>query len=269
MSAISILGCGWLGFPLAKALVGLGNAVRGATTSDSKIACLKAAGVQPYLFSVQPGQSGYPASFFEADLLVVTLPFRRFFVPPSLYLDQMVSLFPFILNAGIARVIFCSSTLVYPNLRQTVSESDMLIPDSKRARVLLDCEQLFLSCPSFKTTVIRLGGLYGPDREPVGFHTASKPIQGGESPVNMIHLDDAVGILLKIIEKNPPVSIVNAVAPEHPLRREMYQKRASALGLPAPLFDPVQLEKPFKRVVSNRAADLLAYVFRHPDPSAL
>ena len=40
MTKISILGCGWLGLPLAKAIVENGFSVKGSTTSSEKIATL-------------------------------------------------------------------------------------------------------------------------------------------------------------------------------------------------------------------------------------
>mgnify|MGYP003615968040 CR=1 FL=1 len=38
---ISILGCGWLGFPLAQKLIETGYEVKGSTTSESKLEALK------------------------------------------------------------------------------------------------------------------------------------------------------------------------------------------------------------------------------------
>ena len=47
MTKISILGCGWLGFPLAKALLSKGLSVKGSTTSSEKLATLEKAGITP------------------------------------------------------------------------------------------------------------------------------------------------------------------------------------------------------------------------------
>ena len=45
---ISILGCGWLGFPLAKSLVEKGFSVKGSTTSENKLSILSTAGILFY-----------------------------------------------------------------------------------------------------------------------------------------------------------------------------------------------------------------------------
>ena len=48
---IAILGCGWLGLPLAKSLLSKGYKVKGSTTSESKLEILENAGVLPSKFS--------------------------------------------------------------------------------------------------------------------------------------------------------------------------------------------------------------------------
>lgn len=48
---VSILGCGWLGFPLAKKLIEIGFEVKGSTTTENKLAVLKSNKIAPYLLS--------------------------------------------------------------------------------------------------------------------------------------------------------------------------------------------------------------------------
>ena len=52
MTKISILGCGWLGLPLAKALIGNGFSVKGFTTSVDKITLLENAGITTFLIDI-------------------------------------------------------------------------------------------------------------------------------------------------------------------------------------------------------------------------
>ena len=52
MKQISILGCGWLGFPLAKSLLQKGYMVSGSTTSVEKISVLENAGITPFLIEL-------------------------------------------------------------------------------------------------------------------------------------------------------------------------------------------------------------------------
>ncbi len=48
MRQISILGCGWLGLPLAKSLIEKRFSVKGSTTSEAKIVLLKNVGIAPF-----------------------------------------------------------------------------------------------------------------------------------------------------------------------------------------------------------------------------
>ncbi|MEX1062848.1 MAG: NAD(P)-binding domain-containing protein, partial [Balneolaceae bacterium] len=92
---ISVLGCGWLGYPLSRHLVKKGHRVCGSTTSVKKLDLLKAAGITPCLIEVsaraesdrpETGQveSGHSEaghlvsdeceSFWDANMLFVNIP---------------------------------------------------------------------------------------------------------------------------------------------------------------------------------------------------
>ena len=72
---ISILGCGWLGLPLAKSLLSKGYEVKGSTTSESKLEVLKNAGISPFQIQLEEHQIiGTIEDFLkETDVLVTIL----------------------------------------------------------------------------------------------------------------------------------------------------------------------------------------------------
>ena len=53
MTQISILGCGWLGLPLAKSLIAKRRSVNGSTTSENKLQILKDADINPFLVTLE------------------------------------------------------------------------------------------------------------------------------------------------------------------------------------------------------------------------
>lgn len=53
MKQISILGCGWLGLPLAKAVLKEGISVKGSTTSIEKLTKLENIGIQSFQFALE------------------------------------------------------------------------------------------------------------------------------------------------------------------------------------------------------------------------
>jgi 3-hydroxyisobutyrate dehydrogenase-like beta-hydroxyacid dehydrogenase len=53
MTQISILGCGWLGLPLAKTLLENDFSVKGSTTSNDKLSLLENLGIQPFIIALE------------------------------------------------------------------------------------------------------------------------------------------------------------------------------------------------------------------------
>src|SRR5690606_15302388 len=109
-------------------------------------------------------------------------------------------------------------------------------PETDSGKAMLAAEALFSENPAFQTTVIRLGGLIGPGRHPGRFFSGKKNVPNGMAPVNLIHLDDCIGLIEAVIEKNIWNGVFNACAPQHPSRQEFYSNAAKSAGLPLPHF---------------------------------
>ena len=71
---VSVLGCGWLGLPLAQELARRGHAVRGSVTHAERLGALAAVGVEGHRLELTPSLEGDADGFFEADALVIALP---------------------------------------------------------------------------------------------------------------------------------------------------------------------------------------------------
>lgn len=261
---ISILGCGWLGLPLAEHLLKRGFTVKGSVTSSHKFDLLTYSGVRPFRlllneFSVEVSDPG----FFEADVLIVSIPPRRTEAIERIFPAQIGQLIPFILRYKIEKIIFISSTSVYPENGRNAIEDDILQPEKDSGKALILAENLLINQPEFKTTVIRFGGLIGADRNPARFlQKNGKPVSN--VPVNLIHLDDCIGIISGIIEKELWGETLNACCPEHPLKKEFYGKAAEISGFSIPEFTEENGE--FKLVDSSKLIRLLDYSFIYKSP---
>ena len=264
---ISILGCGWLGLPLAKNLVELGYPVQGSTTTPEKLSILKEAGILPFLLRCQPKILGERLDeFFQADILFLNIPFRRDLIDPQIYKQQIDEVISKVESSPVDFVIFTSSTSVYPDSIGLITEEDPFQPDNFRAKILLEIEQALLSNNHFQSTIIRFAGLYGGTREIGKFLGQKNNIFPGDSPVNLIHLDDCIGIIVEIIRQGVHGQIFNACADEHPTRKELYTQAALKIGGNPPSFSDSG-QTPFKKIVSNRKLkEMLRYQFKHPDP---
>ena len=265
MIQISILGCGWLGLPLAKALLEKGFSVKGSTTSVQKLPLLKNIGVAPFLITLHAGAiSGDLVSFLEnAQILIIDIPPQLRGVEKENFVTKINTLLPFIERSSIKKVLFVSSTSVYSDDNTTVTEITPAQPVSENGIQLLQAEQLLQQNKAFLTTVVRFGGLIGADRHPIKSLAGRKNIENPNGFINLIHQKDCIGILLKIIEKEMWNETFNAVTPFHPTRKEYYTQKAIDYDLPLPEFETMH-SNIGKKISSEKVVQRLAYEFKVP-----
>jgi nucleoside-diphosphate-sugar epimerase len=273
---ITILGCGWLGLSLAKSLLAKGYEVKGSTTSESKLDVLKNAGISPFQIQLEEHQIiGKIDGFFnETDVLVIDIPpgLRREVATSNemTFVNKVKTLIPFIENSGIKKVVFVSSTSVYGDGFPIVeiTEDTKPNPDTESGKQLVIAETLLQSNPHFKTTVIRFGGLLGDDRHPIKFLAGKTNVENPDAPVNMIQREDCIGIIETLIDKGLRQAqsdnwneTFNAVAPQHPTRKEYYHKKAEILNLPLPTF--VENSESIGKIISSKKVEtILGYSFQ-------
>jgi nucleoside-diphosphate-sugar epimerase len=265
-ASISILGCGWLGLALGEQLQQQGYRVQGSVTSQEASPALAAAGIRPTQLVLSPELRGENTdSFFDCQVLIINFPPERRPDIEDFLPAQIQSLIAQILKHGIPKVLFVSSTSVYPDVNREVYEGEPLSPAKSSGRALKLAEELLLTQTAFKTTVLRLGGLVGYDRLPGTYLASKKEVSNGDVPLNVIHRDDCVAIIEQLIRQDVWGEVFNACADEHPLRKEYYTLAAQLAGLATPVFisnGPSQ----YKLVNSEKLKAHLGYTFHYPDP---
>ena len=274
MTQISILGCGWLGLPLAKALLQKGFSVNGSTTSSEKLSVLENSGIRPFQITLDSDSiSGNIEAFLRGSKTLVID------IPPKLrgnskdplnalgmsFVGKIETLIPFIEKSEIESVLFVSSTSVYGDDNSIVTEETEPHPETESGNQLVHTEQLLQRNPNFKTTVLRFGGLIGEVRHPINFLAGRTNIENPNAPINLIHQEDCIGIILEILryalnDKSVWGEIFNGVAPYHPSRREYYTQKAVELNLALPEFN-YQLPTFGKIVLSSKVEKVLGYSF--------
>lgn len=261
---VSICGAGWLGRPLAHHLRELGYSIKVSTTQKEKCSVLAKEGLNPCIlsvpFTVSPPHS---SPFFDADILVITLPFKRSFENPHDYTMHIQQILEY--TQKKTSIIFTSSTSVYSETNDWVTEETEIHSPSSRQLALLNTEQLILDRNG---TVLRLAGLYGPNRRIGGFLRHSKTPKSGNTPVNLVHLDDVIGVISTLVNRPIEKNIFNVVSDHHPSRKELYTFHAHHQGFSPPEFTESQTTS-FKLISNQRLKDMLGYVFKHPDPMSL
>ena len=73
---ISILGCGWLGLPLAISLYSRGYEIKGSTTTVDKIEKLKSAGIIPFILDLNNIKSDI-TEFLASAILIIAVPLKN------------------------------------------------------------------------------------------------------------------------------------------------------------------------------------------------
>lgn len=268
--SISILGCGWLGLPLAGLFVQQGYRVKGSATSEEKLAALFERGILPYRVNItdQAIDCDDIQGFLDSDILIINFPPSRRPDINSYHPAQIALLIKAIEASKVQHVLFISSTSVYPDLNREITEKDIMPPTKGSGQALLQAENLLLAQTKFTTTILRLGGLIGYDRMPARFLAGKKDVENGDAPINVIHQDDCIGLISALIEQEVWEDIFHAAADEHPTRKIYYTLAAEKAGLEVPTF---ATGKPlcFKIINSDKIKRRLQYTFKHPNPLAL
>lgn len=261
MQSISILGCGWLGLPLGKHLAKAGYEIKGSTTHADKIPLLEKAEIKPFLLAFAPHLIGDAGEFFESEILLINLPPRNKDRIEDFHENQL-KVISELATGKVKKVLFISSTAVYPSNNSEVFESDASLNCLSRGGVpLLQMEHLFSQDSGFETTVIRFGGLYGPDRHPGRFLAGKKDMAGANNPVNMIHQEDCIGVIQTILEQNQWGEVFNACSPLEETRQLFYEKAAKELGVEAPTFSNESAR--FKKVNADKLVEKTGYQFKY------
>ncbi len=257
---IAILGCGWLGLPLGAELVRQSHRVKGSTTRTERLPLLAEAGIEPHQLTFTPQPEGDFAGFLESvDVLIVSIPPRAGKQGDAFHPQQIAALVERISERNL-KLIYISSTSVYPDTGGLVTEADAVLENHP----LVQAEEI-LKETGLPLTIVRFGGLMGYDRVP-GKYFIGKTVTTGEVPVNFIHRDDAVGLLIEIIRQDSFGETFNAVAPQHPVRREIYLKNATQFGWESPQFEWPATPEAFKVISPAKLIDSMGYRFRFPEP---
>ena len=220
---IVIIGCGWLGFPLARELAKNSSTILGSLRVENRFAELKNANIEPFIFD-SVNNSELPQNIKQADWVVICFPPKG----AMDYSDQIKAIIDQ-LDSGV-KVIFTSSTGVYPNIASKLNEEAEIIPD----HIVYLAEEVIRNSGN-PYVILRLAGLIGPNRHPVHF-LSGREIENGEHPVNLVQLSDIIEAVKTIISSNKTNVTYNICTPEHPSKKVYYSQIAKEMELAPPIF---------------------------------
>lgn len=243
-----IFGCGYVGSALADAARAQGTRVTALTRNPQKAAALRARGIA-VVEGELAGADWHDAIAPGADLVVNTVSaadpspegYRRS------YVDGMKSILAWAARGArpVGTLLYTSSTGVYPQGGGAVV--DETVPTdgaSPTGQILVEAENLLRAAPAASVArwfVLRLAGIYGPDRHYLLNALRAGTTQFSGAPdfrMNLAHRDDIVSALLACAAA--PVAVRNEifnVSDDAPAARaELLGWLAAQLGLAAPIF---------------------------------
>lgn len=236
LKTISILGCGWYGLELAKKLVQLNYKVKGSTTTTGNLELLTTNHIQPFLINFQQDKENYNPEFFATDVLFICIPPNRRSGQQSDYFGKIVRIVAAIKLHKVSQVVFISSTAVYGDLNKELTELNLPQPETESGKAILEAENYLRSQDAFSSTILRFGGLIGPNRDPGKFFAGKTNIPNGKAPINLIHLDDCVALSIALLKNSNFGHVFNACSPHHPEKQKFYGAAAVRAQVISPVF---------------------------------
>ena len=197
------------------------------------------------------------------DYCIITLPFSRSLTNPFSYSDGIKALIEQLPIESYKKVIFTSSTSVYPVKNSYVNELSEL-DSTTRSKALKKAEDVILSSNKH-SFVLRLSGICGHTR--TSSQKLHQPIiKNSNLPVNLIHVDDIIDTMNHLlIEKTVKQSdIINLTSSEHPTREEYYTYLCRLFKLPVPTFE--KSNEPFKKVSNQLLTETYNIELTHQSP---
>lgn len=231
-----ILGCGYTGLRLARRQAAAGACVRGVVSNAASVRRLEAAGVDALQLDLDsPAACARP---LQADGPTI------FLIPPansdaSPDADD-TRLSRALKNLSTTRLIYVSTTGVYGNRDGgRVSEEDAPRPESARARRRLAAEntvQRFGGATGTPWIILRVPGIYGPDRLQLATLRAQRPMlkSSQAGPGNRIHVDDLVRCIEAALVTPHTQQIYNVGDGNPMTNTEFVALVAQQLGVAAP-----------------------------------
>jgi len=264
---IAIIGFGWLGLPLGKALLEKDHEIVGTTTTFSKIEMLEELGFSAAILDLSNELTQESNLFFEkTDICILNFPPKRKNSDQNIqfYGEQLLkAIQPF---SSKTKFIFVSSSGIYPDSILIAKEDEFDRLSILNDNQLAYAEEVLHQKLGDRLTIIRMAGLIGEDRQIAKYFAGKAEIPNGKSPVNLIHQKDCIGIISKIIETNFWGEIFNACASFHPSREEYYTFSCAELNLQKPTFISETNPRISKTVDNSKSKTVLGYQYQLDNP---
>jgi nucleoside-diphosphate-sugar epimerase len=234
---IAIIGCGYVGSAVAKCWQQKMTLVVTATTTTSERVSELQSVAQKVVLVQGNDAENLKSVLLNQDVVLLSVALKE---------------------TSVKQLIYTGTFSVYGDQQgMLVDEETAVAPITENAKILNETEQVLLSASSEKLQVciLRLGGIYGRDRELVKIYSrvpgTTRP-GNGEEPANWIHLDDIVAAI-EFARQHRLQGIYNLTDDENLTNREVIERVLAEHNLPKVIWDSsVKSNRAYHVKVSNQ-----------------
>ncbi|WP_312323349.1 epimerase [Soonwooa sp.] len=249
MKKIGIIGCGWLGFRMAKHFAPT-NDIFATTTSYDKVKMLSEQGFKTFKIDFDADEFLKPNEIWNnLDVVIITIPFSK-----SADFEDLKKRFENLssfLKDFEKQIFLMSSIGIYPQIEQEITENNL--DENLLNPNIFGIENLMKKNFS-QINILRLGGLMGDDR-----YLNKYKIKEPQQIVNHIHFEDISRVVEKMIDENLQSKTYNFVAPLHPTKQQVLDFQTKNIE--------TKIGESFgRKIISTHLENDLKYEFLHPNP---
>ncbi|MFB6108837.1 MAG: SDR family oxidoreductase [Haloplanus sp.] len=242
---VAVLGCGYVGLELGRQLAAAGHEVVGVRRSEAGLAAVDAAGLTPVEADLTDAASLSAVPDVDWAVYAASAGGRGADAARRAYVEGLRTAVETLgaRDSPPERLVYTSSTGVYGDHDGAwVDESTPLDPATERQRVLVEAERVAVDA-AVDATVVRFGGLYGPERYRLDYYLDGPVTEGY---LNSIHRDDAAGAVAHLLTTDRARGETVLVVDDEPVSKWAFADW---------LAERCGVEAPPKRTVAERLDD--------------
>src|SRR5699024_11123517 len=125
MRSVSIVGLGWLGFPLGRYLQSLGWLVKGSKRTHEGTEHMRLQRIECYQLELTQAINADPDDLVVSlivDSLIINIPASEYFFDLNIYILSVEHLLSEVLLHNVRHIIFIGSSFVYPMISGVFGE---------------------------------------------------------------------------------------------------------------------------------------------------
>ena len=229
-----VLGCGYLGWRVARLWRSQGDDVYAVTRSQNNAKHMKQEGIIPVIADITDPETVKALPQADTILFSVGMDRTKYDSIYDVYVNGLKNVL-----GGIAetpnQLIYISSTGVYGDFDGAwIDEASPTDPLREGGKACLAAEQILRNGRfADQACILRLAGIYGPHRIPAKVLIQSQQWKKitANGFLNLIHVDDGANIIQKLAEQAIVRDTFNVSDGNPPKRKEYYQFIAEQLGV--------------------------------------